>query len=109
MIKEITYKDKAEWLSLRGNYIGGSDAGAVVGLNPYKSAYALWAEKTGQTPPFNGTVITEVDASRQCYRFFCQRICNLCVDRHAYSRIQGQTRENDKEEQRKRSAHNVPP
>lgn len=60
MIKEITYKDKAEWLSLRGNYIGGSDAGAVVGLNPYKSAYALWAEKTGQTPPFNGNVITEV-------------------------------------------------
>lgn len=60
MIKEITYKDKAEWLSLRGNYIGGSDAGAVVGLNPYKSTYALWAEKTGQTPPFNGNVITEV-------------------------------------------------
>ena len=60
MIKEIAYRDKAEWLSLRKNYIGGSDAAAVVGLNPYCSPYALWAEKTGQTPPFEGNVITEV-------------------------------------------------
>ena len=60
MIKEIAYKDKGEWLSLRKNYIGGSDAGAVVGLNPYKSAYALWAEKTGKIPGFEGNLTTEV-------------------------------------------------
>lgn len=31
--------------------IGGSDAGAILGLNPYKSAYSLWAEKSGKLTP----------------------------------------------------------
>lgn len=60
MIKELAYKDKEEWLLLRRQFIGGSDAGAVVGLNPYKSAYTLWAEKTGKIPEFEGNLITEV-------------------------------------------------
>jgi putative phage-type endonuclease len=60
MIKEIAYKNREEWLQLRKGYIGGSDAGAVVGLNPYKGAYTLWAEKTGKTPEFEGNLITEV-------------------------------------------------
>lgn len=60
MCKEIAYNSKEEWLSLRKNFIGGSDAGAVVGLNPYKSAYTLWAEKTGKIPEFEGNLITEV-------------------------------------------------
>ena len=60
MIKEIPYQDKDEWLSLRKGYIGGSDAGAVLGMNPYKSAYSLWAEKTGKIPEFEGNLITEV-------------------------------------------------
>ena len=33
---------------LRSTTIGGSDAAAILGLNPYKSPYALWAEKTGE-------------------------------------------------------------
>ena len=57
---EITYQNKDEWLSIRKGYIGGSDAGAVVGLNPYKSAYSLWAEKTGKIPEFEGNTITRV-------------------------------------------------
>ena len=60
MTNEIAYNSKEEWLSLRRNFIGGSDAGAVVGLNPYKSAYTLWAEKTGKIPEFEGNLITEV-------------------------------------------------
>lgn len=60
MIKEIAYEDRAEWLSIRKGYIGGSDAGAVVGLNPYKSAYTLWAEKTGKIPEFEGNITTDV-------------------------------------------------
>ena len=31
----------------RQHFIGGSDIGAILGLNPWKSAYTLWAEKTG--------------------------------------------------------------
>lgn len=60
MIKEIAYENKEEWLSFRKGYIGGSDAGAVVGLNPYKSAYSLWAEKTGKLPEFEGNTTTRV-------------------------------------------------
>lgn len=32
----------------RENFIGGSDAGTILGINPWKSAYTLWAEKTGK-------------------------------------------------------------
>lgn len=31
----------------RDKFIGGSDSGTVLGVNPWKSAYTLWAEKTG--------------------------------------------------------------
>lgn len=61
MITEIAYKDKQEWLDLRRKLgVGGSDAAAVLGFNPYKSAYELWAEKTGKLPEFEGNLITDV-------------------------------------------------
>ncbi|AOK39888.1 YqaJ viral recombinase family protein [Burkholderia vietnamiensis] len=37
-----------EWLEVRKNGIGGSDAAAAVGLNPYMSALELWLIKTGR-------------------------------------------------------------
>lgn len=40
-----------KWLEIRRESIGGSDAGALLGLNPFKSPYALWAEKTGKAIP----------------------------------------------------------
>jgi len=39
------------WLKARQTGIGGSDAAVVLGMNPWKSAYALWAEKTGKIEP----------------------------------------------------------
>lgn len=42
---------REEWLKVRNTGIGGSDAGAILGLNPYKSAVTLWAEKIGETEP----------------------------------------------------------
>ena len=62
MITELKYNDKEEWLELRKKYIGGSDAAIVVGLNPYSSRYALWCEKTGRTPGFEGNISTRVGA-----------------------------------------------
>ena len=59
-IKEIRWSSREEWLAIRQGYIGGSDAGAVIGLNPYKSAYTLWAEKCGSIQPFDGNITTEV-------------------------------------------------
>lgn len=62
MIKELKYENHDEWLSIRSKYIGGSDASAVIGMNPYKSAYTLWAEKTGKVEPFSGNLTTRVGA-----------------------------------------------
>ncbi|WP_369070840.1 YqaJ viral recombinase family protein [Burkholderia gladioli] len=39
---------REDWLSLRKKGIGGSDAAAAVGLNPYLSALELWLDKTGR-------------------------------------------------------------
>ena len=43
--KELPRED---WLNIRKQGIGSSDAGAAVGLNPYKSQLELWMEKTGR-------------------------------------------------------------
>lgn len=37
-----------EWAKWREQGLGGSDIGTILGLNEYKSAYALWAERTGK-------------------------------------------------------------
>ncbi|TCJ01342.1 YqaJ viral recombinase family protein [Cytobacillus praedii] len=40
-----------EWLQERAKGIGGSDAGVILGLNKYRTAFELWLEKTGQVDP----------------------------------------------------------
>ena len=49
-----------EWLALRRTGIGGSDAGAIMGVSPYKGAYSVWADKIGKLPP-----IEDNEAMRQ--------------------------------------------
>ena len=44
-------EDRNKWLLVRNKGIGGSDAGAILGLNPYKKPYKLWLEKTGAKEP----------------------------------------------------------
>ena len=39
---------REDWLAVRKQGIGSSDAAAAVGLNPYKSQLELWLEKTGR-------------------------------------------------------------
>lgn len=39
---------RTEWLRLRKTGIGGSDAGALCGLNPYSSAMKVFRDKTGE-------------------------------------------------------------
>lgn len=50
MINRVVFDSQEEWLKHRDR-IGGSDASAVVGLNPYKTNQELWREKTGRTEP----------------------------------------------------------
>lgn len=49
---------REEWLKERKKSLGGSDMGAVLGLNKYRSPYTVWAEKTGR--------IGEEPETRQC-------------------------------------------
>lgn len=59
-ITKVKTANHEEWQKLRSQYIGGSDAAAVVGMNPFASPYSLWAEKTGKVPGFAGNLATEV-------------------------------------------------
>ena len=45
-----------EWNELRSRGIGGSEIGTIMGFNPWESAFALWAKRTGQIPdpPLDG-------------------------------------------------------
>lgn len=49
-LRLVSTKDmpREEWLEVRKQGIGASDAAASVGLNPYKSQLELWLEKTGR-------------------------------------------------------------
>lgn len=50
MVEMIQLKSREEWLKNRQR-IGGSDASAIVGMNPYRSNVDLWKIKTGQLVP----------------------------------------------------------
>lgn len=53
-------KTREEWLKCRCNGIGGSDAGAVIGVSKYKTNIQLWREKTGiEKNTFQGNEATE--------------------------------------------------
>lgn len=49
-ITRIQFDSMEEWLVNRKG-IGGSDASAILGLNPYKTNQELWMEKKGQMFP----------------------------------------------------------
>lgn len=54
-----TYASREDWLAHRHEGIGASEAATILGVNPYQSPFALWAEKLGLT---DGP--TETDAMR---------------------------------------------
>jgi putative phage-type endonuclease len=53
------HEDKEQWLEERKSRIGASEVSAALGLNPYKSPFQLWAEKTGllEAPELNTEAI----------------------------------------------------
>lgn len=50
-VKKYVFSSREEWLAARKNHIGGSDASACVGMNPYKDNVMLWKEKMGLVIP----------------------------------------------------------
>lgn len=45
-----------EWHDARKNSVGGSEVGAILGVNPYESAFSAWARKTGKIPPVDSSL-----------------------------------------------------
>ena len=52
--------DKKEWLKYRKGGIGGSDAGAICGLNPYRTAIQVYSDKrTDEIEEFDNEAMRE--------------------------------------------------
>jgi putative phage-type endonuclease len=47
---DISGMTREQWLALRRQSIGASDAPVIAGLSKYKSRFALWLEKTSNVP-----------------------------------------------------------
>ncbi len=47
----IAYSDRQEWLTQRRRGIGGSDAAAILGLNPWVSPFDVYLDKLGLSDP----------------------------------------------------------
>jgi putative phage-type endonuclease len=73
--------DRDQWLTVRKQGIGSSDAAAAVGLNPYKSQLELWMDKTGRddnlpktdpndetSPAYWGTLLEHIVAAHYTKR-----------------------------------------
>lgn len=60
MITKVPITSREQWLEERKKTVGGSEIGAILGLNPWQSAYSLWAERTGKIPAFEGNLRTKV-------------------------------------------------
>jgi putative phage-type endonuclease len=72
---------REDWLAVRKQSIGSSDAAAAVGLNPYKSQLEMWLEKTGrdaslpkldpqeeESPAYWGNILEPIVASHYTQR-----------------------------------------
>lgn len=65
MMDYVVYADARnlsheEWLEARRQGIGGSDAGAIMGVHPYKGMFGVWADKKGY-----GEAVEDNEAMRQ--------------------------------------------
>ena len=67
MITKIKTNTHEEWLEERKKSLGGSDVGAILGMNEYSSPYTVWAEKTGKLPPFEGNEWTKLGNDLESY------------------------------------------
>ena len=61
--------------------IGGSDVGTILGANPHKSSWELWAELHGNKPRFRGNMATKVGHEQEPY------ICDTYARKHKASLV----------------------
>ena len=51
-------QDREKWLTARALGLGGSDAGSLLGINPYSSPFDVWCLKKGLKEGFKGNAAT---------------------------------------------------
>lgn len=63
-----------QWLAIRRESIGGSDAAAIAGLNEWASPYSVWADKTGRVKdkPDNEAMRQGRDLEEYVARRWCE-------------------------------------
>lgn len=49
--RKIVFATKQEWLAARRQLVTATDVSAILGMNPDRSAFAVWAEKVGRELP----------------------------------------------------------
>ena len=52
--------DREQWLAERRQRIGATDVSAIMGVNPYSTAYDVWLDKTGKLEPWDGNDATSI-------------------------------------------------
>ena len=83
---------REEWLKMRKTGIGGSDAGAICGLNPYTSAMTVFHDKTTE-----GVSEEDNEAMRQgrdLENYVAQRFCESAGVRARHSNMMYRSKEN---------------
>lgn len=73
MITKIKTNNREEWLAERKKSLGGSDMGAVLGMNSYTSPTAVWMDKTGRLPEKEQTEWMRLGTDLEDY--VAQRFC----------------------------------
>ena len=73
------YKDKDEWRINRSKGIGGSDASALVEMNPYKTLIDLWKDKEYGSPEITNPAIEYGNA--------CEDVLGRCEQYRSKKRI----------------------
>lgn len=81
---------REDWLKLRQSGIGGSDISAIMGENPYKTAYDLYHKKVAEVvaeqmsePAYWGTILEDVVAKEYAKRNNCEVVALDCMIRHS--------------------------
>jgi putative phage-type endonuclease len=67
--------DMATFHAERLSGLGGSDIGAILGLNPWRTPYQVFLEKTGQAEPFTGNLQTRFGSYAEEFvaREYCEQ------------------------------------
>ena len=66
---------KSQFHAERQTGLGGSDLGAILGLNPYRTPFEVWREKSGRAEPFEGNLQTRFGSYAEEFvaREYCDR------------------------------------